>query len=478
MNDGPKVQRELRILTGITLAGLAAFLLVAVVQRVALYADGAYMFYLTVGERHSLVSFTYPRASSDLLLRGPLWLALHLDIDGTFLLELIFGFSVFSHFILMFVACKRASKQRPLLMVFPITSLVLLSANMGFWPFTGSHVVVSLFWSLLYVTVLPEPWTLRWTVLAVILAIFATCAYESMLGLGPILVIAACWRTYTEVGFLRRAGALLVALLCLTGVGVALYSVLGSEAGHYVKSSVTLVDPGGRIHGMQLLSLWALVLLGAIVLAGRHSIAHRTWNVGMALLVAGCVFWIGACLFFPERTITVSVQHSIRGFNLWSTLGIFGLFLVACRRDVLALPNVNTRVWRLLAVMAFAQTASLAIHAAHWNHFLQLVDREVSTTKRGPIPYEDTSLSQRRHGRYVVDVFTWGWTMPLLSLLSARDGSVRAIIANPTWYSGFAPLMLADTLELRDPTRYGYRFDEYLRALPDSSSASRPSTNR
>ncbi|MEQ1691357.1 MAG: hypothetical protein ABMA00_08740, partial [Gemmatimonas sp.] len=150
-------ERAAGVLARVVFALIGLYLVVAVAQRVALFADGSYWF-LSILLEGGVQSWN-PRWSSYTILSAPTILAAWSGVRNVTALEVVFGVGMYGHFAIMMIICARAAARRRHLLIFPAASFFLVSANMGFWPHTGSHVMVSLFWSLLFVLMLPSSHT-------------------------------------------------------------------------------------------------------------------------------------------------------------------------------------------------------------------------------------------------------------------------------------------------------------------------------
>lgn len=450
----PDDTRTLRLLFAIVTACLTIYLLAAVAFRVGLFADGSFLFLRTLLSRGLEVG---SRGMEDVVTRLPLLLAIRTGRQGMHELAIIYGVGLFAHAALMVLICLKAARERWVLVLFPLASFFLVSANIVFWPARAGGVLVSEYWSLLFILVVPGRWTRGWMWLAVVLGVLTLASFESMLFLGAVLAVAAEWRARQEVDRVLRAGARVVLALVLLGACIALTSVLRQEPGHFTESLVRLVDSRGRWHGTMVLSLLAFTLL-AFSTAHRHIV----WRTVAVLLVGGCAGWLVAGWLAPTRTITPQLHHDVRIFNLWGTLGLTGLFLWA--RVGGWDPSRWRQAWRVVSVIALTQTAWLLFVGPQWASYLARIAQE-SASGSGIVPFEQTMLNAETLDGKVMRAFNWGWTVTVLSVLSAPQGDVRAIVTNPAWYDDWQPITL-QTLEELEPLRhYGFHFEKYRVAI-------------
>lgn len=445
---------RLRLIRRVLAALLALYCALAIGQDVALFGDGSWLFLRTLLEPE--LQPLNPRFASDAITRLPLltgiWMGLR-DVDW---LRAAYGLGLFGHYLLLLVVCSRAARRRPQLLFFPLSSVFLLSANMTYWPFSGSHVLVSVYWALLFVLLLPVPYSRAWNACAIALAGVASSSFESMLFLAPILVLAAEWRIRQPGMAAHDAGLRVVQGLCLLGLVTSVMGILDREPGHFTASAFSIRDGGGRVHGTLILSL---ATLGAAAMANTQR--GRMWRAVALLVTFGWTGWIWAGLQYPQEIISVSLHRQIRTFNLWVTLLLTALFLLRWRPQALPWPDgAWLRAWRLLAVAGLMQVAWLLVTSVHWQNYLRLLATQVNGAT-GVVPYESTVLSADADSGRVLSRLTWGWTLPTLSILGSHDGVVRSIIANPAWYSGWVPFEPRDIPSLSALEAYGFRLNEF-----------------
>ncbi len=444
------------LVKAIVITSLGLYLLIAIAANVGLFADGALAF--LEGLDFPPDFWLHPRLTSRILVRLPLYAALWAGVTDLGPLHLAFATGLFGHFAVTLTICALAVRDRPVFLFFPLASFFLASANASFFAFTGSHVAVSLFWSLLFVLLMPARWSWRWLVTAIALSIGVMASYESMAVFGLVLAGAALWRFHAETAPILRAGATLVGILCLSSVVVSIAGLHMRGVDHFVAKLPT----GGlemRGHGIHALSVIALGLISVV-----PRMPWRSWSLAAGGLATAGILWLGAAAWMPGETINPYAQHRVRLLNLLVPLVLTALFFVAKRAGPSWTSSHWLRAWRLLAIMALIQTSWFMMNAAQWQHALRLTD-ESANTGSGLRPFEETPLNQELVSGHPVRTFFGGWNVPILTLLAARNGQVRAIVANPRSWTGWVAFDPADLSELAYLKRYGYSFDLYEAAM-------------
>jgi hypothetical protein len=456
-NAGPDaaVWPTVRPVTGILIAAFVVCLVIAVAQRIALFVDGSNEFLAAL---QGPDWWLHSRFLSRFLSRLPVHIGISWGVTDLDTLLVLFGVGMFGHFALMLGVCTLAARDRSEYVLFPLASFFLVSANLSFYPFNGSHLLVSVFWSLLFVVTMPRMWSGTWAVTGILLAVIALACYESMLILGVVLAAAAFWRARRVERRWLRAGALTIGVLNLAGVGIAAASIMDQGSDRY-SGGLWSLPYSGTLHGPAVLSLAAF----GLILCARRT-GPRAWRAAAVILVAACTLWVATGIRWPEYTVNMFVQHKVRFMNLTFIGLLAGLFFVTLRWGGTWAAATWLRAGRVLAVTALMQTSWLVLTANDWAHYLRLVEQE-SNARSGIIPFDETVLAKELVDDRPVRVLTGGWSTPLLSLLSARNGEVRGLIGNPPWWNGWVALDLGNPERVFFLERFGFRFDHYLEAI-------------
>jgi hypothetical protein len=440
-------------LQAIVVGVVIAFLLLALAQRVPLFADGGW---LLIRNLRPDPLFVTPRITSDFVYQIPMRTAVLMGVTSFRVMELLYGVGVLGHFVLMLVICWKASPSRRELIFFPVASFFLVSANLIFFSFTGSHLVVSGYWVLLFVLLLPPQWSVGWALVAVLAAAALVASYESMIVLGWIILVAAIWRFRRESSPILKSGAALVGVLTVASLVVA---VIGVRTKTWRLIHFDMMD--GGVNGMLVASIAAF-----LIIATGARWKERWWNAAMVALVSFWLLWLVAKGMLQANYHGVWAQREIRLLNLLGPLALsIPFFWVLWSRTPISIV-ARDRAWRVLAVAAFAQLEWLALTSSQWFSYLRFVEQEAHV-QAGIIPYASSILGPDANGAYLTENFRTKWSAGVISLITARDGRVRAIIANPTDWKGwvpFDPQYVADDLFYLK--RYGFNFDEFLAALP------------
>ncbi len=441
---------------------LVAYCAIAVASRTALFADGAYYLAWVLESKRAL-DIDGGRHFAHLVTQAPLVLALRAGITNRDVLIAAFGLGQFAAFVIGLWICWRAARSRPELLLFPLATFFAASANASFFIVSESHLLAALFWPLLLVLTIPQPWNGRWLALAILLALPLLRSYESMLFLGPVLAVAAAWRARHVGRGALRLGAVAIGAWCVGGAGVAAYWTLRPRSSTnrqaFIDSVVPVRDHLGHWHGFVLLSAVALVLMALVMLGWPR----RAYAIALGLLLAGGLAWAFSPLLRPE-TVAPFLHFRARSLNLSVPLLLAVAFGLAFRWASRVSPARWSQAAAVLCVLAVTQTLGFSIAARQWSAYLTLVRREVSSGA-GLRPFEATVL-----GREVVDgvhssAMNWGWTMPTLSILVAPNGVVSTIIATPLKYRGWVPFDPARLDSLPRLQHVGIDYGPYLAAM-------------
>jgi hypothetical protein len=456
-----RVTPELRAAAGFLLLYLA----IAIGTWTSLYADGS--FYFTwILEHQRPMDFDPGRHFAHTMTQAPAVAAIRLGMTDLPILTFIFGLGLFAPFALSLALCWWAAGSRKELVLFPLVSFFAVSANSSFFIVSESHLLVALFWALLFTLLLPENWSWRSLLAAAVVALPTLRAYESMAVLGLILAGAALWRASAVRSRALRAGAVAIALWCLAGAALATYGILrprvATNRTSFLNSLLPLRDHLGHWHGMVAISLLAIGGMTLFLVWKRP----RRVGVVVALLLLVALGWSVLPLLQPA-TVAPFLHYRARSLNLSLTVLLAAALLLVLRFRSRIEPPQWRRAGAVLLVLALAQTIWFAGAAWQWRSYLGLIREEISEEK-GLHPFELTTLRETLVNGHPAAAFNWGWTMPTMSILLAREGVVRTVIANPVAERGWQPFNPAEPDSLPRLGRYGIDYRRYITALEAS----------
>lgn len=457
--------RAVRALLTLCAAAAALQAVVLIAVQAHLFADGAFYLYWLLDARRPM-DFDAGRHFTHLVTQWPLVLAMRAGVTEVGAISRLLGAMWYGPMLAALALCAWIARRRPELLLFPLASAAAVTANSSFFVVSESHLLVALFWPLVFLLALRDAWGAGTFALAAVLAAPTLRTYESMVFLGPVLAALAIVRARSEPRAAARAGFVLLAAYFAAGVGVAAYWIVNPRSagnrGSFVEASLFFFrDHEGHVHALALLSLAAIALVAAALLVRAPGPgARRARRLVFAAFVAACALAAVAPLLRP-MSVAPLLHYRARVLNAYLPPLLAVLFVLAMRRP----PRAES--WRsalaVVTVLAVAQLAWHTLAARVWAGYLDAFRREV-TTHRGLVPFDRSALARaEEHGRPIATL-NWGWTMPIMSVLLAPGGRVRAMVDNPEGAS-WVPFSPAIADSLPDLSRYGIRFDEYRAAL-------------
>ena len=111
-------------------------------------------------------------------------------------------------------------------LLFLFIFLFASASNSEFFIVSESHVAAALYFALIPLILLKQPWKPGTTLLAIPLAIFTFRSYESMLILGPILATMSLWRGVMSHSLSGSIGWLVLSGWFVAGAAVALLELV------------------------------------------------------------------------------------------------------------------------------------------------------------------------------------------------------------------------------------------------------------
>ncbi|ARR55795.1 hypothetical protein HY78_21270 [Rhizorhabdus wittichii DC-6] len=425
-------------------AQLAAMLMIVAVALFdasslrGLYGDGSNFLYHLLRTR-DFVHANPSRLCTEWLTQFPVVLALRagvVDLPG--LLVLHSATLVLMPVAFWMLALARLHRDPAFWLVFLLFCIVYF--NVGFFAigeYNLAYALVALALAILSGRARIGP---GWALVALLAGLGLLAAYEAMLYLGPLLVLAGVVRLWkgSEPPAVR-AMLLLAILAYAAGTGVAVHFVLNPGHPEQLAAAMAFF---AAMHN-RLLALSVAFAIGWIALSTPAAWMRR----GGLFLAVACL----AGLVLPGNWSLPHQHYEARtlvGLALFGLGGLLALrFAVTARWPALVRVHPRAPIVALLFFVALA-VSNLAYSLDHRAH-LALFRDEVRA-RSGLVAVEDTRLLDGRLARY-----GWIWTYPLMSLL-LRENADQAIILNPRAYRGYQSFdPEAEVPDLREYYRAG-----------------------
>src|SRR5258707_1744407 len=188
-------------------AYLLAYLVYAIAEQQALFADGAAVLLRAVGGR-SVSSLDTNRIVADALFQWPVLAASRLGLTDLETLSYLLG--VGYHYLVVVslpIAWCLLPRERKELMLFPILSLLVGCMGSRFLSIHQANALALWFWPVFFAVLFRPVERGRDVVLLIVLALPMVGLYDTIVVLGPLLAAVAGWRRLRQpVAPHRRGG--------------------------------------------------------------------------------------------------------------------------------------------------------------------------------------------------------------------------------------------------------------------------------
>jgi hypothetical protein len=470
----PSAPASLRLPLILVSVLLACLLGALIACQVHLYADGSYHL-LWLLARDEAINTDPPRYFANLAVALPALLAVRLGVTDIGTLSLLLGGTMYGHYLLSVLVCFGLTREQPHLMLFPLLSIFAGGVNASFFIVSESHLLVSVFWPLVFLLVRRRHWTWPTLLLAVLLALPTFRAYESMVLFGPALVGLALRRAADGSATLRdRTARLGLTAWFAAGTAIAVLAVLyprdPADLQRFAQSSLFYVDWRGNLHLMALASMVSLLTVAALIALRRLEGALVDLMTALA-----CVLPLAAAVsvvVWPESLVPL-LHYKARVLNTYVPLLLAALMLIVQAAPGGMPPGAWQRACFVLLFLATAQLVWNVAAASYWRSYLDVFRGELAA-HAGLVAYNDTLLARPVVNGRPVASLNWGWTMPTMSILLAPGGQVRSIVANPKGWIAWEPFDSANPERLPPLARYGVSYAAYAAALGREREAAQP----
>lgn len=428
------------------------------------FADGGHFFLRILEDKSVMDPGNIPRIWGHYFTEIPILSALKFtSIRDVSILSYLFssGFYLAQAFCLL-VCLGIARKSNQNYMLFAVMGIIGISGNAIFLTVQDALLMSYLFWPLLFYLALMEKYTLFHAIMAVGIAFISTRTYESAMFNNPVLLTVLGvmavkeWKGATN---LTKAIWLVIGGFLAAGIYVAVDSVLhpiyhGNQA-NFLESIQSAVRNPRVLFTTVSLALLCLHLIRDDDRLFKGSI--------LFLCVTGLLIGLSPLLF---PSLTPPWQNYYARSYVVYVLPVFGLIAFYVMRFK---KNITSMQWkRASSVCLILVTVQLVCHISmtfQWQGFRTVFIEEL-VTHQGPIIFEDTHISKTRIGNQLLGPFSWGWTIPTMSIVWSPNHDVTTVIANPVSSNrSWEPIKLLDLDTFPKLSDYGFSYKKYKENL-------------
>lgn len=451
----------------VVVASLAAVVLeriAAVAGDLHLHADGVWFLVKIASTRACYfwildwrTQFYKSRAFTILIEQLPTVVATHLPVHSLHTLSLVFGATLYLHALLALYLCYHYAPQR-WYVLFPLLSLYAGSMNAEAVPANDSHLVVSLFWPVLFILLFRRE--LRGTTFALLLALSIpmVLSYESMLFFGAILA-AVClwrWRHFSERGRLEAGLAVWYLLCSIVALAAVLWPFDDGNRSGFTRGLIVLLNSDHLAAKVSIL----VIFCSAVLLV----LPDRTKYLQTAVAAVGLIgiLFLGSQVLAGHAPATLDTQMPARVLNLLVPLAatalLFGVLLGLIRPQARAVALTAV----LIGALGFGQAIWNLGCLMRWQGMLATLRYEM-ILHDGPVASENSVMAHSQVGPLRLKYLGTGWSLLPLSLYENGRGQVRTVVIGQT--NGFVPFDPFAPSTFPDLSRYGILYDYYRDAL-------------
>jgi hypothetical protein len=435
---GSKLERTFRYFC---IGIVPALAIIHVVTQIGLFGDGGW-FLVTILARGNFFTPDATRNYATIITQLPLLISLRAGLHNIDALLLLHSFGLVLTPAVLWTS-----------------ALVVLQADLFFWPFVLLLAVVNLNTSFFAVGETNVAYSICACSMAIllrnkrlgfsasacllVLAFFVTKTYEALVFMGPLLAAMTALRMQASRGRTIVLATLLVACLLFVASAVIAASSIFRAAdypylGAALKTITTIIWRDQQL----LLSLLIPLIYLILLFRGWHKKVCILCVPGFAailLLLAWPGNWAEPAQYYDCRIIT--------GLVLFAFGMIALLIRSGCERDIkwpsrfsalaifadVSRSLVHRKFWFCIPTALVMELTVIDVyHSLEFRSFTGMLRNEVDS-RRGLVALETTSIPEHSTSKY-----GWPWAYPSMSLLLRSDGS-KGVILNSRAYKGWQP---------------------------------------
>jgi hypothetical protein len=412
-----------------------------------LYADGAY-YAEQLLLRQSFAIIEPSRWTSQVLVQTPVVLAMWLGLDSPHDVALAFSLATNLMPLALTLACLAVLPQADRgYGLFPVLIFLAASMSAAFASVADGPTAAAYAWLLLLLILFGPP--TRWRLGGILLlAIGALRLHEAMAFLGPILVVAGLWRSFSPRDRVAQIviglAALLIAIGCTVAIHDALHPRIAANRASLIQDVMTLrwlLIRGGPVNAMACAGLVGVLLLPVVML--RPHARAVAMSATLLAFIALAVFALAeppcpACAFAARDNAC-----------LLTAPAMVLLLILRCRGSRLPAPSAT-----VVAMLGLAIAVADGAATAGWLDYTSAM-RTALETGHGVVPWRDALTRLPEPQEAALRRYAWPWTTPLMSLWLAPGPALSTIIANPPGlgWQPFDPDAMRDALDRNHTAR-------------------------
>jgi len=442
-------------LTVFACGAFATYVILAIITGRCLYADGSY-YLLRVLQAGTFTEMISNRSFAVYLFQLPVVAAIKLGITNIHWMTLAFGIGCFCSWPVAMLLCYRMAPQHFWVVMLACAAGYLNAAFMA----VGEHIVAhAFFWPALFAILFVRPLNLPAAVILLLTAGLLIRSYESLLFLGPPLVVLLVWRMITgretpwQQVVLGTAAVFFAMAAYFAWEGVCHPSDPGNYGAFTQGPLSELRFPTWTI---QMSYFWGVLILA---LKSPQVVRLLRQRIGSILLGCAVLLWGGWPLLVPEQLNPVG-QYESRFLDLLVPLALMPAAVsLAIKPQWLAAQKQD--LVRLSACMLIAQSLWQVSATWQWQGYVRNW-RNLLSTQKGPIDLSKIYGNRNSDGGQALR-FDWPWANPCMSLMLGPD-KVQALImpGRTLLWQPFNPL---EPQSLPNLQRYGLDYTQYIEAL-------------
>jgi hypothetical protein len=476
--DSQQAEGTDRRLIGATFTFVIASLLVsafvASIYCRGLYQDGFY-YLLHVAEREGFYLVDPARTTVEILRQAPIVLLSKLGGISLFARGQVFSFAMLALPTALVVACWFiAPRDRKPWTFFPALHLLVGFSTMSFNAVGEAPIASSYFWILLFLLLFRTRGTFSQACF-LLLCLPAFQLQESLFLLMPLLLLACAlrWRTargWQERGFLLLAAIFIVAIFRYE-IGWIIHPRIPVQREVVLRGLYTLgfLYFEGRVNLAVVTALGALAALAGVLAAQRRTRVDGARSAVVAFAVF--VFATIVAAWLLDRGFSPQAQALSRYNPVYASIVLGLIAILTVDRPLPA--RLCASAAAIIVALAVAQAGIDFAGTARWRAYVADFQDRLAHSE-GRIAWTSTTTTGDPVRDINWQVMTAHWVLPIMSIVFARDGTVRAIVDYPEWQT-FRPIDPSDPEKL--PKLPGIDYGPYRRAMVHDAPAQQRQPN-